>query len=77
MRSESELKVKFVEMCKFVEVSSDKITCIFEDIEEYSDLANDPDYPILKEKMTKILDLVNSDKSLLNKDLENEIWYMV
>ena len=77
MSTQAELKVKFIEMCKFIEVSNNKVVCIFEDIEDHSELTSDEDYPILKEKMVKILDLVNKNESLIFRDIETELWDMV
>ena len=79
MKSEKELKEKFVEMFKFVVPSGKGFICLYENIEYDDDnkLSEDTDYPFLKKKMKRVLRLINSDLSLLDKDLETEIWDMV
>lgn len=75
-----DLKYKFAEMCMFIEPSSNGMMCPFEDFESDDDLSYislDKDYPILKEKMEKLLVLINEDMSLLNKDIETELWEMI
>lgn len=80
MNKDKELKQKFVEMFKFVVPSGKGFICLFEDIEydtKNLSISNDPSYPFLKEKMIKTLKLVNSDLSLIEKDIETEIWNLV
>ena len=62
MKSEKELKDKFVKMFKFVILSGNGFICLFDDIEygeKNIEIRNDPDYPFLKKKMSKVLKLIN------------------
>jgi hypothetical protein len=35
------------------------------------------DYPVLKSKMENLIILINKDNSLLNKDVETELWDLI
>ena len=76
-----DIKIKFVEMCKLIFVNSKGEFCFpFEDLthdDDWSQFINHSDYPILESKMKKLINLVNSDNSVLEKDVETEIWEMV
>jgi len=71
---------KFVDMCSLLEAGDDKFFFPFDTVEhslEYDTLSSDKDYPMLKEKMMNLVCLINSDNSLINKDIETELWNMI
>jgi len=76
-----EIKDKFIEMCKLIFVNSKGDFCFpYENLQhddDWSQFINDSDYPILESKMKNLINLVNSDNSVLEKDVETEIWEMV
>lgn len=80
MKIEESLKEMFVEMCRHITIGKDGIVCHFDNIEFNDDLAyisqNDK-YPLLKEKMNNLLVLIEKDFSILDKDIETEIWYLL
>lgn len=43
----------------------------------YSHITADTDYPLIEQKLKSIVKLVNGNPSLVYKDLEEELWYMV
>jgi hypothetical protein len=45
--------------------------------EDYSNFINHSDWSVLESKMKNLINLVNSDNSILEKDVETEIWEMV
>ena len=61
----------------FVYTNKNNIANQLEYGEKNIEIRNDPDYPFLKKKMSKVLKLINSDLSLIDKDIETEIWNMV
>jgi len=76
-----EIKNKFIEMCKLIFVNSKGEFCFpYENLQHDDDwfqFINDSDYPILESKMKNLINLVNSDNSVLEKDVETEIREMV
>ena len=44
---------------------------------DYNHITKDKEYNLLKEKVKKIIKLVNDNPPMVHKDLENELWYMV
>ena len=44
---------------------------------DFTHITNDVDYPLIEQKLKAIVELVNGDPSLVFKDLEDELWYMV
>lgn len=44
---------------------------------DYNYITKDEEYQLLKEKLKKIIKLVNDNPPMVYKDLENELWYMV
>ena len=44
---------------------------------DYNHITKDKEYYLLKEKVKKIIKLVNDNPPMVHKDLENELWYMV
>ena len=79
MIDESELKEKFVKMCSLIEINQDgKYIFIFDDV-QYRDyeLSVYPNFKILKEKMNNLIPLLNENPILMDKDIEEEIWYLI
>ena len=76
-----EIKDKFIEMCKLIFVNSKGEFCFpYENLQhddDWSQFINNSHYPILESKMKNLINLVNSDNSVLEKDVETEIWEMV
>jgi len=81
INSDSHIKIKFTEMCKMLFINADGDFCFpFDDLihdDDYSDFINHSDYPILESKMQNLVKLVNKDKSVLDLDVEDEIWEMI
>lgn len=81
INSDLNIKDKFVEMCKMIFINADgkfvfPIDNLIHD-EDYSDFMNHSDWSILESKMTNLISKVNEDSSILEKDVETEIWEMV
>lgn len=80
MINKNSMKNKFVEMCKHIVLYKGKFICLYSNIEyneEFSNIYDDDNYDLLKEKMENLLQLVNKDSSLLNKDVESELWKLI
>jgi hypothetical protein len=80
MKNEDTLKKMFVEMCKHTAYFNGEFICLYSDMEydnDYSYITESSDYSLLKEKMEKMLKLINSDSSLGDKDVETELWHML
>lgn len=43
----------------------------------FSHITGDVEYPLIEQKIKSIVELVNGDPTLVFKDLEDELWYMV
>lgn len=68
---------KFVDMCDLISVDS-KGQFFFDSVDvEFTDIYTDVDYPLLVEKMTKLINLINEDNSLIEKDVQDELWFML
>jgi hypothetical protein len=68
---------KFVDMCDLISVDS-KGQFFFDSVDvEFTEVYTDVDYPVLVEKMTKLITLINEDKSLIEKDVQDELWFML
>jgi hypothetical protein len=64
-------------MCELISVNS-KGQFFFDSVDvEFTDVYNDTDYPVLKEKMDKLISLINEDNSLIEKDVQDELWLML
>ena len=76
-----DIKAKFSEMCNLLFVNSKGNFCFpFDNLihdEEWDTFVENADYKILESKMINLLDLINSDNSILEMDLETEIWEMI
>jgi hypothetical protein len=81
INSDLNIKDKFVEMCKMIFINADgkfvfPIDNLIHD-EDYSDFMNHSDWSVLESKMTNLISKVNEDSSILEKDVETEIWEMI
>jgi hypothetical protein len=81
INSDLNIKDKFVEMCKMIFINADgkfvfPIDNLIHD-EDYSNFINHSDWSVLESKMTNLISKVNQDSSILEKDVETEIWEMV
>ncbi len=73
-------KQKFVEMCKLCYEWNGEICFPFDTIthsNEWVSFKTHPDYNMLSEKMTNLMTLLNSDRSLAELDIEEELWHMI
>ena len=43
----------------------------------FSHITKDVEYPLIEKKVKSIIKLINENPVLVNKDLEDELWYMV
>ena len=80
MNMTNDIKQNFAEMCKHIFIGVNGFSFPFESIEHdptFDNLLESKEYSLLKEKMTNLLVLVNSDNSILEMDLETEIWEMI
>jgi hypothetical protein len=74
------LKSYFVRMCALVEITSDGLLFPDEMMElddAMADVLSHDAYPLLRGKMGRMLELVNQDPSLIYKDVETELWYII
>jgi hypothetical protein len=81
INSDLDIKDKFVKMCKMIFINVDgnfvfPVDNLLHD-EDYSNFINHSDWSVLESKMKNLINLVNSDNSILEKDVETEIWEMV
>jgi len=68
-------KEKFVNMCHLISNDDGRYDYWWDDLEKYK---YDEDFNILKTKMENILIILNeNDSSILNKDIEDEIWDLI
>jgi hypothetical protein len=64
-------------MCELISVDS-KGQFFFDSVDvEFTEVYTDVDYPVLVEKMTKLITLINEDNSLIEKDVQDELWFML
>ena len=81
INSDLNIKDKFVEMCKMIFINADgKFVFPIDNLiydEDYSDFMNHSDWSVLESKMTNLISKVNEDSSILEKDVETEIWEMI
>jgi len=43
----------------------------------FSHITNDGEYSLIEQKVKSIVKLINENPSLVYKDLEDELWYMI
>lgn len=80
MINEEKIKADFVKMCGLLEITSSGLMFPDEMIEidsEFTEISESSHYEILRKKMDNLIKLVNSDSSLINKDIEKELWYLI
>jgi hypothetical protein len=74
------LKQKFVEMCKFITPYKGGFIYSEECIEsdnDYSYITTNEHYNILKVKMDNLIRMINSDLTLFDRDIENDLWPII
>ena len=74
------IKQQFTELCKMIFIGSNGFQFPFDDVDHDDDLIQireSVDYPVLKSKMENLIILINKDNSLLNKDVETELWDLI
>lgn len=74
------IKEKFEKMCEYINVGENGLFfpyMVESLIDELNVFKNDVDYPILKSKMDNLIELVNKDHSLIDKDISEELWDMI
>lgn len=81
INSEIDIKLKFVEMCKLIFINGKgefvfPIDNLIHD-DDYTDFLNHSDWTTLESKMNNLVSLINKDNSIINLDIETEIWKMV
>jgi len=65
---------------EYVDIISGKGLVFNENIiydKNFSHITNDSEYSLIEEKIKSIVNLINEDPTLVHKDLEDELWYMV
>jgi len=81
-KDENKTKQLVVEIMssEYVEVVSGKGLTFNESIiydQDFSHITNNDEYPLIEEKIKSIVNLINGNPTLVYKDLEDELWYMV
>lgn len=74
------IKQQFTQLCQMIYISSNGFQFPFENIDHDDDLIQireSADYPVLKSKMENLIILINKDNSLINKDVETELWDLI
>lgn len=75
-----DIKQKFERMCDLILVEKNILSFPYDDLVDNDDFiywSEDEDYPVLKEKMDNLIKLVNSDYSLVDLDISDELWDMI
>jgi hypothetical protein len=78
--NEENLKESFVELCSQIFVTSDGFQFPFDSIrhnDDFSEIYASKEWSILENKMSNLLELINSDNSLIDKDIETELWKLI
>ena len=81
INSELDIKLKFVEMCKLIFINGKgefvfPIDNLIYD-NDYSEFLSHSDWTTLESKMNNLISLINKDHSIINLDVETEIWEMI
>jgi translation initiation factor 6 (eIF-6) len=81
-KDENKTKQLVVEIMssEYVDVVSGKGLVFNESIiydKDFSHITNDGEYSLIEEKIKSIVNLINNNPTLVHKDLEDELWYMV
>jgi hypothetical protein len=81
INSELDIKLKFVEMCKLIFINgTGKFVFPIDNLlydQDYSEFLNHSDWSVLETKMSNLITLMNEDHSILQKDVESEIWNLI
>ena len=80
--NENKMKELMVEIIssEYVDIVSGKGLYFNESItyeNRYSHITENEHYPLVEQKLKSIINLINEDTSLVHKDIETELWYMV
>ena len=78
--NEEKLKESFVKLCSQIFVTGNGFQFPFDSIrhnDDFSGVYSSKEWSILENKMTNLLKLINSDNSLIDKDIETELWNLV
>ena len=80
--NENRMKELMVEIIssEYVDIVSGKGLYFNESItydNRYSHITENEHYPFVEQKLKSIINLINEDTSLVHKDVETELWYMV
>lgn len=65
---------------EYVDIVSGKGLVFNENIiydKDFSHITNNIEYPLIEEKIKSIVSLINGNPTLVHKDLEDELWYMI
>lgn len=81
INNEIDIKDKFAELCSMIFINSEgKFIFPVDNLiydGDWSDFLNHKDWIILDSKMSNLINLLNQDHSILEKDVQDEIWDMV
>lgn len=75
-----DIRDKFEKMCESILVGGNGFFFPYEHMEfddKLSDLYNDEDFTILKEKMDSLIILINKDSKLIESDIKEELWNLL
>lgn len=80
--NENKMKELMVEIIssEYVDIVSGKGLYFNESItydKRYLHITENEHYQLVKQKLKSIVNLINEDTSLVHKDVETELWYMV
>lgn len=81
-KDENKTKQLVVEIMssEYVDVVSGKGLFFNEGIiydKDFSHITNNDEYSLIEKKIKSIINLINTNPTLVHKDLEDELWYMV
>ena len=77
---EQTIKATFVNMCSSIDVFKGNLFFNFDEFEhtlENRSIVESKDYPVLKEKMQNLITIISEDNSLIELDIEEELWFMI
>lgn len=78
--NEQKLKESFVELCSQIFITSDGFQFPFDSIrhnDDFKEILSSKDWSFLENKMANLLELINSDNSLISKDIETDLWTLI
>jgi len=74
------LKNMFVKMCSLSYFDGDMLYFPATDVDHLThmkEIRENENYPFLLEKMDNLMILLNENPTLIDKDIEDELWYMI